>query len=330
MRRRINAGIIKTYNKLISVRFLNKNTKFFRRVRAMLFHNICYECLASFGKQNLDRKFYLIRCPQSEMGLWAVINYVIFHIEKAIELNREPVVDWQFYPNNYFSEDDEVGKINVWECFFEQTSEVTLDEVYRSYDVLMSNGDWDADNSDLSDGDFRKRKHYLVEKYLHLNVDMQDELALRKQELGFDKYKILGVKCRGTDFIASKPKYHAMVPDNNTTITTIEKYIDEWNGFDKIFVCTEDKSILEELKSYFGEKLIYLDINRVTLNENVWLSDVFDKQKTKIRDMKDYLIETYLLASCGSLIAPRVGGTIGAVRIRGNFDNMYIFTIGTY
>ena len=68
----------------------------------------------------------------------------------------------------------------------------------------------------------------------------------------------------------------------------------------------------------------------MTLTENIWLSDIYDKQKTKIRDMKDYLIETYLLASCGSLIAPGVGGTIGAVRIRGSFDNMYIFNIGTY
>ena len=53
-------------------------------------------------------------------------------------------------------------------------------------------------------------------------------------------------------------------------------------------------------------------------------------KNSKEDDMKNYLISTYILAMCDALIAPPVGGTLGAVRIKGKYEHMYIFRLGLY
>jgi hypothetical protein len=46
--------------------------------------------------------------------------------------------------------------------------------------------------------------------------------------------------------------------------------------------------------------------------------------------MQEYLASIYLLAKCDDLIAPNVGGTLGALRIKGVYEYSYIFQLGTY
>ena len=84
-----------------------------RKTRSMLYHNICHECKTSFGRKNPNRIFYVIRCPQAEMGFFGVINYIVYHLNIAERLGAEPVVDWKYYPNKYYIEDDKVGRENA-------------------------------------------------------------------------------------------------------------------------------------------------------------------------------------------------------------------------
>lgn len=329
----INGRIVVFYNSIIKLRFINTKNYFCRRLRAVLFHNICYECRATFGKKNPERTFYIIRCPQAEMGLFAVINFVIYHLGRAMEMGAEPVVDWQHYPNKYFSDDSVMGKENAWEYFFYQTTDISLDEVYKSRNVILSNGEWEPDLSEILDYQRIEKNHLLVTKYIRLNEMMRDIYEAESQRIGIGEYKVLGVKCRGTDFVASKPKGHAIVPDVNMTISVIEEKMKIWGNFDKIYLSTEDNSILEEMKQYFGEKMYFTD--GTSFNEvktGTWLGDIYDKVpgKKKIEDMRIYLVATYILASCDALIAPMVGGTLGAVRIKGRYNKMHIFELGSY
>lgn len=329
----LNGLIIKVYNWIITLKVINLNNKICRRVRAMLFHNICWKCEATFGKRNPDRLFYVIRCPQEEMGLFAVINYVIYHLKVAESIGREPVVDWQYYPNKYFSEDDSIGKKNVWESFFKQTSNVELAEVYQSRNVMMSSGSWETPGRELDNEEMILPNHNIINKYIKLNENT--ELLLRKEakRLGIGQYRFLGVKCRGTDFVASRPKDHAVVPDVEMTIKTIEQKMDEWGGYDKIYLSTEDAVIQNKMKEHFGDKLLYTEGTRFSLTTEKWLGSVYDEmsvKNSKEDDMKNYLISTYILAMCDALIAPPVGGTLGAVRIKGKYEHMYIFRLGLY
>lgn len=329
----INGWIIKVYNCLMRMHIININHKAIRRIRAALYHNICYKCNASFGKENPDRIFYVIRCPQSEMGLFAVINFVIFHIEKAVACGAEPVVDWQYYPNKYFSDDEKVGKENVWEYFFESVSGISLEEVYKSKHVIMSNGEWIPDLSETLDDEKLWKMHQLVEKYIRLNENTKRILKKECERIGIGKERVLGVKCRGTDFAASRPVGHAIVPDVDMTINVIEEKIKIWGDYDKIYLSTEDADILEKMKKHYGDRLFFTDAKNFTnVEAGKWLGDLYNEVtgEKKKEDMCMYIVATYLLASCDALIAPMVGGTLGAMRIKGKYKNKYIFNLGNY
>lgn len=330
----LNGILIKIYNAIISSKLINRNNKVCRRIREMLYHNICFECRASFGKRNPDKQFYVIRCPQAEMGLYAVINYVTWHLRKAGSIGAAPVVDWQYYPNKYFSEDDKIGKENAWEYFFNQTTDIGLDEVYRSRNVIMSSGGWEVPGEEWSDPEKVWENHKIVEKYIKLNEKTEAMYLAECERLGIGTNRVLGLKCRGTDFIVTKPKGHAVVPDNETLINTIENKMNEWGGFDRIYLSTEDENIQKKLKEYFGEKLYYTEGRRFSLDKNCWLGELYDREKehvgTKEEDMRNYVISTYILGACDSLIGARVGGTLGAMRIRGRYEHIYIFHLGFY
>ncbi len=332
--RYLNGLVVKLYNIVIGLKFVNKNNKICRRFREILYHNICYECKATFGKRNPNKLYYVIRCPQAEMGLYAVINYVTYHMKKADGMGAEPVVDWKHYPNKYYIEDNKVGKDNAWEYFFDQPVNADLDEVYKSKNVIMSAGDWELPVNEWFEPEKIWDNHQVVEKYIKLNKKTKAMYLAECERLGIGVSKVLGCKCRGTDFKTTRPKGHAIVPDNDIIINTIENKMIEWGEFDKIYLSTEDANIQERLKEYFGDKLYYTEGNRFSLKENCWLSDLYDRGKecmgTKEEDMRNYIVSTYILASCDSLIAARVGGTLGAMRIRGEYNHTYIFQLGVY
>ncbi|MBR6147706.1 MAG: hypothetical protein IKQ44_05010 [Lachnospiraceae bacterium] len=320
--------IVKIYNLIISTKFINLNNRFCRRVRAALFHNICREHEAYFGPSNKERRFYVIRCPQDDMGLFAVINYIVYHLKIAENRGMEPVVDWKYYPNKYFSEDASIGKVNVWELFFEQTSEVKLDEVYKSKNVVMSSGDWDAAAlAEARDQEKLAESSRIYNKYIHLNEELKDVVEKEAYRIGYDHKRILAVKIRGTDFITAHPQDHSLVADTFTTIDVIKDKEEEWGRFDGIYLSTEDSDILKQMKDCYGDRLYYTDTVTYERNDigKGWLGDMIDlKDNNKIDAMKGYLISTYMLARADYLIAPCVGGTVGAMRIKGSYKGIYI------
>ena len=63
----------------------------------------------------------------------ALLFYVIQQIGYAEKNNYIPVVDFKNYKTQYNIADE-----NAWECFFEQISNYSLDEVYQSKNVVLS------------------------------------------------------------------------------------------------------------------------------------------------------------------------------------------------
>jgi hypothetical protein len=328
----LNGILIKIYNLFISTKFINKNNKVCRRFRKMLFHNICHECYSCFGKLNPDKKLYLIRCPQETMGLFGVYNYVVEHLKKADSINAIPVIDWQYYPNSSLLYDDAVGKENAWEYYFEQPGGISVRECYHSKNVIMSNGNGMESLSETFQYDKLKESHRLIEKYIRLNSKVSEYVDNEYKRLEMKNSRVLGVLCRGTDFIHEKPKGHAICPTVEETILKIEEKQEEWVKYDKIFLATEDEYIFNVMKKYYGDSLIYCQEHRVKNTQGKWLNELYDdkKYKGKREQMQEYLASIYLLAKCDAIIAPNVGGTLGAMRIKGKYDNSYIFQLGIY
>lgn len=329
----VNGLIIKCYNFIISTKIINKNNKVCRRIRAMIYHNICYECSASFGKKNGDRLFYVIRCPQENMGLFALVNYVVSHIFIAEKLNAEPVVDWKYYPNKYISSDDTIGKQNEWEYYFKQCTDISLDDVYRSKNVILSSGISDIGSKrEILDDELLSRGREVYQKYIVLSEYCQKRLNEEISKLSIQNKRVLGVKCRGTDFANASPQFHAKCPGFKQTVDIIDEKEAEWGSFDLIYLATEDQKILEAMIQKYGQRLCYSKSERFSNTGEQWLSDIYDKEnkRNKREDMVDYLVTTYVLASCDSLIAPIVGGTLGALRISKGYKHKFIFELGQF
>lgn len=329
----LHAAWVKGYYFLISLKIINKNIWFFRKLRVWLHSHICYECRACFGKRNPDRTFYVIRCPKNDLGFFGYFNFVVYHLKRAEELGASPVIDLKYYPNDYIMEDNEVGRKNCWEDYFEQPTNVDIEEVYHSSSVILGSGEYSPSLAETEDESELMISHALVEKYIRPKKSVREICDKKYRELGMANKRILGVKCRGTDFSQTRPSKHSIVPDACQTLSVIEQKEAEWGGYDRIFVATEDKKIYEELKAGFGNRMISNDENLIGNVHGKWLNEMFrgDQLKGSKRErMTEYLVSILLLASCDALIAPIIGGTLGAMRLKGHYEHIYLFHLGLY
>ena len=174
----LNGFIVKLYNFLMKRNWMNKNSYYPRKIRFILQNHICFECMATFGKYNPDKLFYVIRCPVGEMGFFGLFNFIVYHLKLAEEMAAIPVVDLKYYYNDYICEDYNIGKINSWDLFFNQ--EFNVDEVYHSKNVFMSNGKFSPSQAEVDDKEALMKSSLLINKYLQ----PQDEiLKACKQKL---------------------------------------------------------------------------------------------------------------------------------------------------
>lgn len=192
----------------------------------------------------------------------------------------------------------------------------------------MSSGEWDASAlAEITDTNRLDKSHDIYTKFIHLKPEMQKKIEDEARRVGVFDHNVLGVKIRGTDFVTTKPEDHSKVFDTSVAIQRIEEKNKEWGGFDRIYLSTEDSDILKEMKDYYGDRLYYTDSHSVSCSEvgNRWLGDYIDNAMVnKIDAMTEYLMSTYILAYVDYLIAPAVGGTVGAMRIKGKYKGLLV------
>ena len=90
----------------------------------------------------MKKKFYIIGVPSSYgMGLMAIVFEHMSNIIWAVKNNYIPIVDMMHYNNPYFKDNREF-RDNVWEYYFEQPCNITLNDIYEDSEVIISSNDW--------------------------------------------------------------------------------------------------------------------------------------------------------------------------------------------
>lgn len=329
--------IVKLYNYLMRTRWININNRFCRRVRAIFIHNICREMTVCFGEKNEDKLFYVIRDPKEEHGLFALYNFVMFHLKIAEERGAIPIVDVQYYPLEGLIEDAKIGYENAWEYFFEQTSSHSLDEVYQSANVIMAAGIDAASLEEVYNEEELKKDRELASKYIRIKAEILKICFEKYQEFDMRRQKVLGIICRGTDYLATMPQGHSIVPTAQKTIEIIGEKEKEWGMFDAIFLATEDANIFNDMKNHYGDKLLSYQKIRIDDAEGSFLCKKIEKIATQNSDkdfkkklMTEYLISIWLLSKCDSLIAPVIGSTLGVLCMGEKFEHQHFIHLGNY
>ena len=123
--------ILKKILYLCPSRYIDKFYLIYNRI----FYSELTEKKMTFGSSNEDKTFYIIRPRTNSVeGLMALLFYVIQHIGYAEKNNYVPVVDFKNYKVQYTIQKGE----DTWEVFFKQISKYTLNEVYKSKNVILS------------------------------------------------------------------------------------------------------------------------------------------------------------------------------------------------
>lgn len=297
------------------------------------------EHLASYGDSNPDKIFYVIGFNDNSGGLSWFIHKVLMHIGYAMDRGFIPVVDMQNYTSQYL-ENDKLHKENAWEYYFEQPAGFTLHDIRNSKNIVIARKT-PSPRKEYFMGHFyndKKRIAYfrgLFKEHIVFNKVTQDYLTREYEQIMQNKERVLGVLCRGTDYLLNHPSKHPMQPNPLDVIKDAKEAMVE-NNCSHIFLATEDEYICDCFREHFKEKLLVNQQRRIRHEEMINLHSVsmakskINRDKNKYWSGLEYLSAINLLSKCSCFIGGRTGGTKAVLLMTNGFEYEYIYDLGYY
>lgn len=307
------------------------------------------------GENTSEETFFIVHESHSG-GIFVYLIGCMTQIAYARKSGYVPVVDLLNFPNALKNEAQK--DVNAWELYFEQPVGVGVEEVYGAKRVIFHGeetcsllyiGDIDPErnyeefavvideNKEFKDWYLNSSLMSEFRDFWRINIRYNDRtkeyIEERYQQLFPSTGKVLGVLCRGTDYISLRPRGHYVQPTVGMIIDKIEEVIEKYD-YKYIFCATEDAEIYRRLKKTFaGEiNLFGLDVERVRYKEGYLLNDLYKKQSMDIFQRQlNYLTEMELLSRCQGLIAGKTTGSrFLPVMKEGEYEYLYYWELGRY
>lgn len=287
-----------------------------------------------YGELNPTKTIYVIKRDDARVGLFSYFIINLGQIAYAEKKNYVPVIDMKNYANSYLP-DDKLGIDNSWEYYFKQPTSVTLEDAYNSKNVIISAGDpcdWPNDTPAFFD-DLKNimRWRSFVKKYIVLSEAVCQNVEEVYNRLFKSGERILGIKCRGTDYVALKPKGHPIQPDVKDVIKKAKEVISIYK-IDKIFIATEDETIEKEFEQEFPNILVKSEQVRREYDGIHYISEMRNatRENDQYLDGLDYLTTILILARCNCFLSGRNSGSVGVMMFADEFEYEYIWDLGNY
>jgi hypothetical protein len=219
----------------------------------------------SYGAENPDKIFYIIAWENMNTGLAYRILNNVRHIAYALDKGYIPIIDMQNY-NNQYVDDGKYGKENAWEYYFEQPTRYRLDDISESKNIIISYNShlvpcsykYSMFDIGMAMSDDIEKVSWFRNFYAsYIKPNGVTEQYLHDQYHSFlkDKGRVLGVLCRGTDYLHKHPKGHPVQPEPMDVIKKAEQILHEQNC-EYLYLATEDDNIYKLFADQFGNKLI--------------------------------------------------------------------------
>jgi hypothetical protein len=270
----------------------------------------------SYGILNPDVTFYVIRMRPPAWGFFAGVTSVLQGIMYAEKHNLTPVVDMENYWVAELSSTKKInGTYNAWCYFFKQISDFSLEEVYKSKNVILSEGSrilgndhWFTDRKllYLREINHLKTISEIINKHITLNKITLDNFNKVKDELNWTPSQTLGVFIRGTAYMTNSG-VNDMPPALESIIVNIKNTLTE-KKLTNVYISTEDYDIYSTLCKEFKDFNIVPNIRYKKISSfEVW------QKSNKITPgggillgydrTLNYLIDILLMTECESCIA---------------------------
>jgi len=272
----------------------------------------------SFGSLNSDKIFYVIkRTPGA--GLFSNITFILNHLKIIKKFDFIPIIDMENFPTIYNEKIKFKNINNAWNYYFEDLNDFSLDEVYKSKNVLITNDKFYNFFSYNMDKDFDLKE--LLNKKIKINKNLKKiYIKILKK---FEKKKVLGIHFRGTSY--KKSAGHPL-PATKKQMYNFTNYIIKKYQVDKIFLVTEEKNYLEFFKKKFTDKIIYLESSYRSNKNDAF--KIYPRNLHRYKLGREAIIETMLLSSCkyfvylcSNISAASIALNIEKNQIRYEIDN---------
>lgn len=268
----------------------------------------------SFGSLNPELTFYVIRRRPPAAGFFSNVLFVCQGLLYASEKGFTPVVDMENY---WVQELSSVRKIkntrNAWCYFFQQTSEYSLEEVYRSKKVIMSDASAPIErNHWLSTKPARPEILFkniyvlksIFEKFIIINRDSQEFIEKNQRKLDFNPDQTIGVFIRGTVYDNHVAGTFFDIPPLEVILSEMQLMMNR-KSLNKIFLVTESFLVYKKVYEFFKHTavLVNLRFNSELSESEVLQSEakLVDKDggiKMGYDKTRIYLTEISLLSYC--------------------------------
>lgn len=330
---------IKVMNQNIIYRYLSaawRNTvlKWYRGHKQAKIERYWAEHTKKYGSENKDKTFYVIRRRDVYCGLFSIFITTLQRIDNALKCGYIPVVDLQNDFNIYLAE-DKIGRENAWEYYFKQPMGFSLGDISHSANVIIGSGAV-PDMFPYLDIEFLYGRtgelaywRELVKKYIRLSPEAESAVEKEYRRLFAENDKVLGVKCRGTDYANGKPKNHPIQPTPQQAVEKAEEIFRNQNCT-KVFLATEDAAFYEIFSEHFGDRLIANKTVYAKYQGGSAGKEEYEREGGGYQAGMEYLVTTMLLAKCDCLCAGCVSATVGALLLTKGYEYTYLFDLGIY
>lgn len=303
-----------------------------------VYNRFCYpnmrEEKKTYGNAKPDETIYVIR-PRTDCveGLMSLFLNVLRNLNYAQKKGYVPFVDFQNYKTQYYETPGE----NSWESFFLQPSNLSIDDVYQSKNVVLSGlnalDDYKCGFSQNFLGNNIDIARGIVARYIRFSPVVQKMVEKEKERIPVGES--LGLYLRGTDYIRLRPAGHPVQPSAEMACS----FVDEWMKelpIKSIFLVTEDAEMYDYVKKHFGEKLYVVSYDSfITKYEgNTFLSKennaLFELGESPTQRGRNYLCKEILLSQCRYFVGGNTCGSWAAFALSNGFEKSHVFDLGTY
>lgn len=236
-------------------------------------------------------------------GLCYILMLIFNQLLEAIYNDLIPIIDLTHFDNFYLHTTETIDKINSWEYYFRQPTDIIPLGNIADISIFDSNSYL---HNDYSVNDRQK----LFKKYIRFNDDI-----IKSVNSFFNKYinqRILGVRIRGTDYVNTMAAHHCIQPSIDQVIADISIYLKKYR-IDKIYVSTDESKYFKTLKDKFGSLIISQQTIFVDNPSNTeWNGEYLNKLHSMdfiVQSQKEYLANIIILSKCQYLISGSTSAT---------------------
>lgn len=321
--------------KVLSFVWRNTVLKGYREAKKYKERKYWEEHIEHLGKENKDKYFYIIRRQDAYCGLCSIYITAISQIRECIKKGYVPIIDMQNNFNIYLDQ-TQVGKENAWEYYFEQPLGYSLSDISKSQNVIWGSvfGNYVLPYMDI---DFLLGKTGEIDywrncasKYMKIKAEIVEQAQKEWERLFSKNDKVLGVRCRGTDYVMERPKWHAVQPNIDQVLEQISRIMKEQHCT-KIYLMTEDEKYYQAIENEWGNSVVtYREDDFIKYSSGSVGKASYEQTNNCRESGKHYLIQTMLLSKCHCLCAGRVSATAVALLMTTGYEYVYLFDLGIY